>query len=236
MGYTLEVDLGYPEHIHHTTADFPLAPETGEITQDMFSDFMTAFHQTLNPKQKYKPSHKLLLTQYNRSHYIVHFAVLKFYLAMGLTLNKVHRVIKYKQKAWLKEYIDFNSQQRAISQNDFDKSFYKLKNNALFGKTMEDVRKRLKYKLVTDEDKFMKLANSPLFHDREIITEDIVGVHMLNSKVTLNKPIFVGQAVLDYSKLEMYQLFYKILPQCPLIKKLQLIGGDTDSFFLTIAT
>ena len=235
-GYTFEVDLGYPKHIHHSTADFPLAPETGEITYDMFSIFMKEFHHTLNPNQTYKTSRKLLLTQYNKEHYFVHFAVLKFYLEMGLTLDKVHRVIKYKQKAWLKEYIDFNSQQRALSRNDFDKAFYKLKNNALFGKTMEDVRKRLNYKLVTDEDKFVKLARSPFFYDRDIITEDIVGVHMLRKKVTLDKPIFVGQAVLDYSKLEMYQLYYKNLPQCPLIKKLELVGGDTDSFFLTIAT
>ena len=235
-GYTLEVDLGYPEHLHHSTADFPLAPESGEITHDMLSPFMTAFHETLNPNKIYRTSRKLLLTQYNRTHYFVHFAVLKFYLAMGLTLDKVHRVIKYKQKPWLKEYIDFNSKQRALSTNSFDKDFYKLKNNALFGKTMEDVRKRINYKLVTDEDKFLKLANSPFFHDRDIITKDITGVHMLKPKVTLDKPVFVGQAVLDYSKLEMYQLFYKTLSQCPLIKKLQLVGGDTDSFFLTIAT
>lgn len=235
-GYTLEVDLGYPEHLHHKTADFPLAPETAFITDDMLTEFMRIFYKTLNPSNSYKTSRKLLLTHYNREHYIVHFAVLKFYLTMGLTLDKVHRVIKYKQKPWLKPYIDFNSQQRALSSNDFDKAFYKLKNNALFGKTMENVRKRIKYHLVTDEAKFQKLARSPFFHDRDVISEDIVGVHMLKSKVVLDKPIFVGQAVLDYSKLEMYNLFYNILPQCPLIKKLQLVGGDTDSFFLTIAT
>ena len=235
-GYTFEVDLGYPQHLHHTTADFPLAPETADITHDMFSDFMKVFHNTLNPNQTYKPSRKLLLTHYDRQHYIVHFVILKFYLEMGMTLNKVHHIVKYKQKAWLKEYIDFNSEQRAVSRNDFDKAFYKLKNNALFGKTMEDVRKRINYKLVTDEEKFNKIACSPFFYDRDIITEDIVGVHMLKPKVILNKPIFVGQAVLDYSKLEMYNLFYKILPQSPLIKQLQLVGGDTDSFFLTIAT
>ena len=235
-GFTLEVDLGYPQHLHHSTADFPLAPESGEITSDMFSSFMTSFYQTLNPDCTYRPSRKLLLTQYNRTHYIVHFAILKFYLKMGLILDKVHRVVKYKQRCWLKEYIDFNSQQRALASNEFEKSFYKLKNNALFGKTMEDVRKRIKYHLVTDEEKFEKYSRSPFFHDRDIITEDLVGVHMLKSKVTLDKPIFVGQAVLDYSKLEMYELYYKTLPQCPLIKKLQLVGGDTDSFFLTIST
>ena len=235
-GYTLEVDLGYPQHLHHDTADFPLAPESGEVTKDMFSEFMTTFYQTLNPKSSYKPSRKLLLTQYDRTHYIVHFAVLKFYLAMGMTLNKVHRVVKYKQKAWLKEYIDFNSKQRATAKNAFEKDFYKLKNNAVFGKTMEDVRKRIKYLLITCDEKFQKLVSSPFFYDRDIITEGLYGVHMLKTKVTLDKPIFVGQAVLDYSKLEMYNLFYKILPQCPLIKKLRLVGGDTDSFFLTIAT
>jgi len=235
-GFTLEVDLGYPEYLHNKTADFPLAPESGDITSDMLTDFMRTFYQTLHPNSKYKTSRKLLLTQYNKEHYIVHYAVLKFYLAMGLTLDKVHRVVKYKQKSWLKEYINYNSEQRALSTNDFDKSFYKLKNNALFGKTMEDVRKRINYKLITDEEKFIKLSNSPFFHDRDLITEDIVGVHMRKNKVTLDKPIFVGQAVLDYSKLEMYNLFYKILPQCPLIKTLRLVGGDTDSFFLTIAT
>ena len=235
-GYTLEVDLDYPEHLHHNTADFPLAPESGEITQDMFTSFMTNFYETLNPNLSYRTSRKLLLTQFNRTCYIVHFTILKFYLNMGLTLNKVHRVVQYKQRPWLKEYINFNSQQRANSSNDFDKSFYKLKNNALFGKTMEDVRKRINYRLVTDTAKFEKYVLSPLFYDRDIITEDLVGVHMLKSKVTLNKPIFVGQAVLDYSKLEMYELYYKTLSQCPLIKKLQLVGGDTDSFFLTIST
>ena len=235
-GYTLEVDLGYPHYLHDKTADLPLAPESGHITHDMFSDFMKSFYQTLNPNRVYKSSRKLLLTQYNRKHYIVHFAVLKFYLRMGLTLDKVHRVVKYKQKTWLKEYIDFNSQQRASSNNAFDKDFYKLKNNALFGKTMENTRRRINYKLVTDENKFDKLARSPLFHDRDVITEDIVGVHMLKNKVTLDKPVFVGQAVLDYSKLEMYNLFYKTLPQSPLIKKLKLVGGDTDSFFLAITT
>ena len=236
LGYTLEVDLGYPEHLHSKTADFPLAPEAGFITEEMFTNFMRIHYQLTNPNTKYKSSRKLLLTQYNKEHYIVHFVILKFYLKMGLTLNKVHRIIKYKQKSWLKEFINFNSEQRARSTNDFDKAFYKLKNNSLFGKTMEDVRKRINYKLVTDDDKLSKMANSPFFHDRDIITNDIVGVHMLKPKVVLDKPIFVGQAVLDYSKLEMYNLFYNILPQCPLIKKLQLVGGDTDSFFLTIAT
>ena len=239
FGYLFEVDLHYPTSIHDKTADFPLAPESDFVHPSMFSDFMSEFYYTLEEnfnKPAYKPCRKLLLTQYNKEHYIVHFVILKFYLKMGLQLRVVHNIIKFKQKRWLEPYITYNSQQRAQASNAFEKDFYKLKNNSLFGKTMEDVRKRISYKLVTDVDKLLNLTNNPLFHDRDIINEDIVGVHMIKPKVTLDKPIYVGQAVLDYSKLEMYHLFYTILPACPLIKKLQLVGGDTDSFFLAITT
>ena len=235
-GYTFEIDLHYPSQIHNHTTDFPLAPESGSVTANMFSPFMSSFHNSLTNNKLYKPSRKLLLTHFDKENYIVHYAILKFYLKMGLDITKIHRIVKYKQKAWLKPYIDYNSQQRKQASNNFEKDFYKFKNNALFGKTMEDVRKRINYKLVNNEDKITKLIANPFFHSRDIINEHIVGVHMLKPKVILDKPIFVGQSVLDYSKLEMYNLFYKILPQCPLIKKLQLVGGDTDSFFLTIAT
>ena len=99
---------------------------------------------------------------------------------------------------------------------------------------MEDVRKHSNYKLVTDPEYFKKLANSPLFHDRDIITEEIVGVKMFKTKVKLNKPIYIGQAILDHSKHAMYTLFYETLPSCSLIHNIKLLGGDTDSFFLQL--
>ena len=98
-GYTLEVDLSYPEHLQRSTADFPLAPESGDITQDMFSPFMPSLYNILNPNTKYKSSRKLLLTHYNREHYIVHFAALKFYLRMGIILDKLPPAVKYQQTA-----------------------------------------------------------------------------------------------------------------------------------------
>jgi hypothetical protein len=121
--------------------------------------------------------------------------------------------------------------QRAAAQNSFEKDFYKLKNNSLCGKTMEDVCRRMNYKLVNNKEQMMKLLNSPLFLDRDIISEDIVGVKMSHPKVELNKPVYIGQAVLDYSKLTMYKLFYEVLPQFPLIHNISLLGGDTDSFY-----
>ena len=237
-GYYFEVDLTYPNDIKNKTADFPLAPLSGEVTMDMFSEFMKEFYKELRDhgQSEYKPCRKLLMTQYDKENYLVHFAILKFYLQMGMILKRVHRIIKFRQKPFLKLYIDTNSQKRADSKNAFEKDYYKYKNNSLFGKTMEDVRKRMNYKLVNDEHKLEKLVASPLFLDRDIIDEEIVGVKMIKSEVELCKPIYIGQAVLDYSKLEMYKLFYEIIRPCPLIRQARLMGGDTDSFFLALTT
>ena len=238
-GYYFEVDLIYPDSLKDETVDFPLAPESGEVSEDMLSDFMKTFHADLEKygQPQYKPCRKLLLTQYDKQNYLVHFCILKFYLEMGMILQKVHRVIKFRQKAFLKPYIDSNSQKRTLAKNAFEKDFYKYKNNSLFGKTMEDVRKRINYKLMNcEDDKFDKAISSPLYIDRDIIHGNFTGVKLMKHEVILCKPIYIGQAVLDYSKLEMSQLFYKILKPCPLIKDIRLLGGDTDSFFLSIAT
>ena len=240
VGFLFEVDLEYPSNLHDKTKDFPLAPESGEVTEDMLSPFMKQFYKQIlenrnqSSTQSFKSSRKLLLTQNDKEHYVVHFSLLQFYLEMGMKIKKIHRVIRFTQKRFLEPYVKFNSERRAQARNSFEKDFYKLKNNSLFGKTMEDVRKRMNYKLITNENAFQKLVVSPLFLDRDIITEDIVGVKMMKPKVTLDKPIYIGQAVLDYSKLTMYKLFYQTLPQCPLIHKLELLGGDTDSFFLSL--
>lgn len=241
-GFYFEVDLTYPSEIHKKTSDFPLAPEGGQVTEDMLSPYMQQLYQQLMTARyqkklepiKFKSSYKLLLTQYDKKNYCIHFKLLQYFLNKGMKLTKIHNVVRFTQKRFLKPYVDFNSRQRAQAQNSFEKDFYKLKNNSLFGKTMEDVRKHSIYKLVTDPDYFKKLASSPLFHDRDIITEDIVGVKMFKTKVKLNKPIYIGQAVLDHSKHAMYTLFYETLPSCPLIHKIKLLGGDTDSFFLQL--
>jgi len=240
-GYLFEVDLIYPRELHVSTADFPLAPEAGCIERDMFSPFMESFYTALCDQRgkascKYIPYRKLLLSQYDKEQYICHFSILKFYLNMGLGLKRVRSAIRFRQKRFVEPYIRYNSERRACARNAFEKDFYKLKNNSFFGKTMEDVRHRIDYRLVTSVEKLDQLANSALYLDRDIFSEDVVGVHMFKSKVVLDKPIYIGQAVLDYSKLEMYNLFYNILRKCPLIRQPDLVGGDTDSFFLALHT
>ena len=242
QGYYFEVDLHYPASIHQQTSDFPLAPESAEVTENMLSPFMKDLHKTIMQARlqqnttvpKFKPTRKLLMSQYNKHNYCIHFKLLQYFINKGMQVTKIHNVVQFTQKQFLKPYIDFNSRQRAQAQNTFEKDFYKLKNNSLFGKTMEDVRKHSNYKLVTNKDTFQKLAASPLFYDRDIITEHITGIKMIKSKVTLNRPIYIGQAVLDHSKHAMYTLFYETLPSCPLIHNIKLLGGDTDSFFLSL--
>ena len=241
-GYLFEVDLHYPPHIHQTTSDFPLAPESIKVTEDMLSQHMKNLYKELQQKRnphratqpKFKSTYKLLMSQNDKKHYVIHFKLLQYFLNKGMELTKIHTVVKFTQKQFLKPYISYNSQKRAQAKTDFHKDYYKLKNNSLFGKTMEDVRKHSDYKLATTIEQHNRYTASPLFYTRNIITETLEGIHMYKPKVTLNKPIFIGQAVLDHSKLAMYTLFYNTLPSCPLIHDIRLLGGDTDSFFLQL--
>ena len=153
---------------------------------------------------------------------------------MGMRLVRVRSAIRFRQKRFVEPYISHNSQKRAVARNAFMKAHFKDKNNSFFGKTMEDVRRRIDYRLVCNWEQLERMSMSPLFIDNDIFSENVVGVHMFKDKVVLDKPVYIGQAVLDYSKLQMYQLYYRILRTCPLIKKAELLGGDTDSFFLAL--
>ena len=233
-GYVFDIDLIYPDEIKDATKDFPLAPESDYVTEEMFSPFMKRFYELLNnqPSSRFKSHRKLLLNQFDKENYVVHYRLLKFYLEMGMKIKKINCAIQFTQKPFLKPYIDYNSKKRANAKNPFEKDYNKLKNNALFGKTMENVRKRMKFKLITDAERAEKLMRSPLFMDHVFIDEDICGMKLFKDSVLLSKPIYIGQAVLDFSKLEMYHLYYKILKTCPLIHDVELLGGDTDSFQL----
>ena len=151
-----------------------------------------------------------------------------------MIVTKINSAIQYTQKRFFKDYIDYNSKKRAASTNAFEKDYFKFKNNSLFGKTMENVRNRTDYKITNNEEKVSKLARSPLFVHHINIGEDMYGVKMLQSKVKLDKPMFIGQAVLDYSKVVMYELFYNSFKKCPFLHHIELAGGDTDSFILKL--
>ena len=156
-GLILEVDLEYPEGLHDLHNDYPLAAEKVKVSPNMLSNYCK------NIAEKYKIStglvHKLIPTLGKKEKYVLHYRNLQLYRDLGLKLTKVHRVLEFNQSAWLKQYIDFNTQKRTNAKNSFEKDFFKLMNNSVFGKTMENIRKRVDVRLVTDGKKLFKISS-----------------------------------------------------------------------------
>ena len=123
-------------------------------------------------------------------------------------LKNVHRVIQFNQKAWLKPYIDMNTKLREEAKNEFEKDFFKLMNNAVFGKTMENVRKHRDIKLVTTDKRRNQLASEPNYRATKCFSENLMAIEMKKTKVKVNKPIYLGMSILDISKTLMYEFWY----------------------------
>ena len=147
---------------------------------------------------------KLCCTVQNKEKYVVHIRALKQALNHGLKLAKAHRIIQFDQEAWLKPYIDMNTDLKKDAKNDFEKGFFKLMNNSVFGKTMENVRNHRDIKIVTTDKRRSILASEPNYHSTKYISKDLLIMEMKKVEVKMNKPIYLGQAILDISKTLMY--------------------------------
>ena len=142
--------------------------------------------------------------------------------------------MEFDQSAWMKPYIDFNTQLRTQAKNDFEKDFFKLMNNSVFGKTMENIRKHRNIKLVTNKEKYLKTVMKPNFKSGVLFGENLVGCEMGCIKVVMNKPVYLGQAILDLSKIVMYEFHYDYMK--PKFKDPHLCCMDTDSLIYNIKT
>ena len=153
IGYFPEVDLEYPHNIRQKTKYFPFAPEKKTISKDDFGPYM----KSIIPKN-YVSHKKLICDWTDKKNYLIHYRMLKFYIKYGIIVNKVHNIISFKQSNWLKEYIEFNTQERNLAINVFEKDFYKILNNAFYGKTLENVRNRCKIEIIKKDnfDKILK--------------------------------------------------------------------------------
>ena len=162
-----------------------------------------------------------------KMNYGVHYRNLQYYLSQGLILKKVHRILEFKQSAWMKPYIDFNTQKRKEATNEADKNLFKLLNNAVYGKTMENMRKRIKIRITTNEKDFLKHGSRSTYIIHKKFGKNLVVIHDKKELLTLNKPIYVGCAVLELSKLAMYKFYYDFVKKkCSNPKSL---FTDTDS-------
>ena len=147
-------------------------------------------------------------------------------LKLGVELVKVNKVLKYTQSNFLKKYIMLNTELRIKCKNDFEKDFYKLMNNSVYGKTMENVRNRINFRLINTEDQALRVKNLKRY---TIFENDLVGVHIQKQKVKLNKPIYLGQCILDDSKYVMYDFHYNFMLQKVKRENIDLLFTDTDS-------
>ena len=210
----LEVDLEYPEELHDLHNDYPLCPERVECDHGV---------------------KKLIPNLRHKNNYVIHYKNLMQCLRLGMKLKKIHRGIKFIEAAFLKPYIDKNTSLRALAKNNFEKDFFKLMNNSVFGKTMENIRNRVNVKLVDSGEQFKKLAAKPNYNGRKIFNENLVSVHMKKTSLTMNKPVYLGMSILDLSKTVMYDFHYKyIKPKYG--NKAKLLFTDTDSFLYEIQT
>ena len=137
-----------------------------------------------------------------------HIRSLKQALNHGSVLKKFHRVIKFNQRAWLKEYIDMNTELRKNAMNDLEKGFFKLMNNAVFGKTIENVRKHRDIKLVITDTRRNKLVSEPNYHTAKWFSESLLAIEIKKTVIKANKPINLGLAMLSLSKIKMYEYWY----------------------------
>ena len=139
---------------------------------------------------------KLVYTVQNKKNHVIHIRALKQALNYGLKLKKVHRIVQFDQEAWLKPYIDMNTKSRKEESNEFEKDFIKLMNNSVFGKTMEIIRNHRYIKLVTSDKRGSILVSEPNYHSSKYISKDLVIIEMRKTEVKMNKPKYLGQAIL----------------------------------------
>ena len=209
----LEVDIEYPIMARVKHKDLPFLPH----------------------KKKINKVEKLVTTLDDKEKYIIHISALKQALDHGLKLTKVHRVIEFKQEAWLKPYIDMNTELRTEAKNEFEKDFFKLMNNAVFGKTMENVRNHRDIKLVTTDAQRRRIVSDPNFMTSKCFSENLMAIEMRKTRVHMNKPVYLGQAILDLSKTSMYGFYCDYLKR-KYNDKVKLCYMDTESFFVHTQT
>ena len=213
-GYLLGVDVNYPKELHNPHNDLPFMCEK----------------MVINKVEKLVPN------LHDKKNYVIHIKALNQALKHGLILKNVHHMIKFNQSAWLKPYIDFSTKFRKKAKNDFKKDFFKLMNNSVFCKTMENIRKYENIKLVTNKESYPKTAMKPNFKSGIFFSENQMGCEVGKIKVVMNKSVvYLGQAILHLSKIVMYEFYYDYMnPKYGGNQK--LCHMDTDSLMYHVKT
>ncbi|KYN27849.1 hypothetical protein ALC57_02745 [Trachymyrmex cornetzi] len=209
IGYILEVDLAYPQSVHDAHVDLPFCP--------------------IRERPPGKRNVKLLATLYDKERYVVYYRNLQQYIYHGLRITKIYRILQFAQSPWLRGYIELNTRFRMLANNEFEKNLYKLMNNAVFGKTMENVRDHVDVRLITRWDGRYgaeAMIAKPNFHSRSIFSENLIAVEL--RKLEVKMTIYVGMCILEIAKLRLYEFYYEYM--IPLYRDAcKILYTDTDS-------
>ena len=211
IGYILEVDLKYDQEIHDLTKDYPLAAEKMIVKNTYLSP------HSLNLKKqlclpKCSQISKLVPNLWDKMNYVLHFVNLKYYLNRGMKLLKIHKIIQFEQKAWLAPFIDANTKRRQEAKSKFQQLYFKQQNNSIFGKLLEQKRKRIDLKLATSETYFDNLVSRPNFTGIKVLNDNMAAISLQKPKIVLDRPLAAGFTTLELSKITMPK-FYCLFTQ-----------------------
>ena len=209
-GYIIEVYLEYPKELHELHNGYSLAPEKVAVSNNMLSTYCKKIADEYD--LKVGDAKKVIPNLGNKTKYVLHYRNLQMYLSFGMKLTKIHRVLKFKQSDWMKKYyIDFNTEKGKNADNDFEKDFFKLVINSIYGKTIENLRKRIHVRLVNNKKDFLKYTSRPTYVTHKLFDKAFAAIHKIKPVLMLNKPIYVGFTVLDLSKWMMYDFHYNFI-------------------------
>ena len=208
-GYIFEVDLEYPEDLHDAHNSYPLAPERMVVQKE----WMLKYQHNLLGVGVAPTVEELVPNLRNKDCYVLHYRNLQLYMSLGMRLTKVHPALRFDQSPWMEPYIQMNTELRKKAASGFEKDLYKLMNNSVFGKTMENLQRRVDVKLVrsNEEDKLGRLIASPAFARANIFDDDLAAIQVHKSRLELNRLVFVGMNILDLSKHLMYDFYFNQL-------------------------
>jgi len=199
-GYIIECDLEYPKKLHLKHHNLPLAPEVLQLTEENLSNYAKQALLDSDKQSRYKDV-KLLTTFFPRKNYVVHAKNLKLYLDLGMRLTKVHRILKFQQKAFIAPFIAKCTEARQNSKTKFAMDLYKKLANCVYGKTLQDVRNYSCVNLHTTKNSALKAIACPTFKSHSIIDSQLVQTNHNTKFVCHDKPIFIGFTILELVKI-----------------------------------
>ena len=179
---------------------------------------------------------KLVPNLRNKVKDVIHHQALKQCMELRLEVTRIHRGITFEESEWLKPYIDLNTELLTKATDNFEKSFFKMMNNSVFGKTMENIRNRVNIELVSSEAEARKFISEPIYEDRRIFSENLIAIHVKKRKLTMNKPVYLGMPILHISEALMYQFHYGYIKPMYYDERAKPLFTDTDSLMYLIRT